>query len=122
MKKNVVDMLDILDPARIVIKEYANETTPFKNDSWIDNSDLTIQEVARLLPHQLSFVYAMLHEFPYLLPSLKQNPGRVQELIFQDIMQRLKNKSVRDCNLERKITQIWIENGGQKPIRSRGGE
>lgn len=114
MSKKDRDLFDILEPPKIVIKEYVDQRIPFIDSGWIDNSDLTIQEIARVLPYQLSFVYAMIHKFPELLPSEMHCPGRIQRLIYQDIMARLKNKMTRDYNLEREITKIWIENGGLK--------
>lgn len=121
MKKKVLDILDILEPATIHIKEYSNQTVPLSKYLWIDSGDYTIQEIARLLPHQLSFIYALLHEFPHLLPSDKNSPGRIQELIFLDVMERLRNKSKRDYILERKIKQLWTENGGIVPARLKRG-
>jgi len=72
-----------------------------------------------VLPNQLSFIYALLHEFPHLLPSEKCSPGRIQELIFLDVMERLTNKTERDYNLERKIKLLWIKNNGQIPEKFR---
>lgn len=120
MEKKYRDLFDILEPTQIVIKEYVDKTIPFLDSGWIDNSDLTIQEIARLLPHQLSFVYAVLNEYPDLLPIENHFPGRIQQLIYQDIMGRLKNKTVRDYNLERKISKLWADNGGHESVSSTG--
>ena len=119
MKDKELDIFDILEPATIRIREYENQTIPFFTNAWIESADQTIFEIARLLPNQLSFIYTLLHEFPYLLPGEKSFPGRVQTLLYQDIMQRLENKTKRDFNLERKIKQIWVENGGHVPTKSR---
>lgn len=117
MKKNEPDIFDLLEPTRIIIKEYENKTIPFQGDEWIDSSDLTIQEIAKLLPHQLSFIYGLLHEYPELLPSERHIPGRIQELIFKDIMQNLQSRSERNHTLERRIIHLWVEHGGIKPAK-----
>ncbi len=119
MRKKVLDIWDMLEPPTIRVEEYKNETMPFKDDKWIDCSDLTIQEVARLLPYQLSFIFEMLHEFPNLLPVNKHSPGRIQELVYTDIMNNLRSRLKRDLSLERKITQLWVKNGGVKQQRKR---
>jgi hypothetical protein len=121
MKKKELDIFDILEPATIHIKEYSNQTAPFTSDTWVDSGDYTIHEIARVLPNQLSFIYALLYEFPHLLPSEKCSPGRIQELIFLDVMERLRNKTKRDYILERKIKQLWTENGGIVPAKLKRG-
>jgi len=120
MKKKELDILDILEPATIQVKEYTNQTIPFNTDDWIYSADCTIQEIARMLPHQLSFIYALLHEHPNILPSTMYSPGRIQELVFLDIMERLINKTKRDYNLERKIKLLWLKNNGQIPDKFKG--
>jgi hypothetical protein len=115
MGKKDLDIIDLLEPVQINVKNYENKTNPFQGTEWIDSSDLTIQEIAKLLPYQLSFIYSLLHEYPELLPSERHMPGRIQELVFQDIMKNLVSKTKRNYSLERKVTQLWIENGGIKP-------
>ncbi len=117
MKKKPLDIFDILEPATISIRNYERNTVPFKDDRWIDSSDLTIREVAKLLPLQISFIYCLLHEHPNLLPSERNAPGRIQELVYLDIMNNLKSREKRDLGLERKIMRMWVENGGSKTRR-----
>ena len=116
-KQKELDLFDILEPATITIKNYEENISPFKDDRWIDSSDFTIQEVARVLPKQLSFIYCLLHEHSNLLPSERNVPGRIQELVFLDIMNNLKSRTKRDLGLERKITRLWVDNGGRIPKR-----
>lgn len=119
MPKKVLTLWDLLEPPTITIAEYEDRTIPFTGDSWIESSDQTILEIAKLLPYQLSFIYSILHEYPELLPVEKQVPGWIQELLYHDIMKRLESNTDRDRRLERKITELWIKNGGIKPVKKR---
>lgn len=118
-----VDFEELLGPAKITIKDYQDRRQPLMDNQWVENSDLAILELAKFLPTQLSFLYSMIHEHPSLLPKTYGIPGKIQELVYLDIMEKLKNKTPRDPDLEKKITQLWIENGGQKPTEvKRGGK
>ncbi|NLD91338.1 MAG: hypothetical protein GX639_01585 [Fibrobacter sp.] len=118
MKEKELDIFDILE-SNIRFREYEVKTIPFASDAWFDSADQSILEIARILPNQLTFIYTMLHEFPNQLPIDKSFPGRIQTLIYEDVMQRLKNRTERDFDLERKINQIWVASGGYVPTKSR---
>lgn len=112
MKKKELDIFDILEPATITVRSYQESTIPFEDEQWFDSGDITIREIAKLLPFQLPFIYCLLNEHPNLLPLERITPGRIEELILLDIMENLKCRSQRDYELESKILQLWKSCGG----------
>lgn len=120
MNRKEIDFDDILGPPTIRINEYVDKKVPFNESSWVNNSDLTILELAKILPQQLPFLYTLIHEHPDLLPGSNNIPGKIQELVCVDILEKLKSRSPRDHKLERKIRNLWIKCGGHKTTIVKG--